>query len=149
MDWGSYEARISQLERASIHMAPVRFAPAADHVSAYFPVELLRLRQKAHLCVRHIAASLDKGRMELEDFNICFTQCLTIASFELRHGFVAKWPAFVLLFHKMFGDAVLPWLPSLFLAALGQGGIPRPQFDLDEVLNFHERHPVASLPKYG
>ena len=40
-------------------------------------------------------------------------------------------------------------LPSLFLAALGQQAVPRPQFDLDEVLNFHQRHPVASLPKYG
>ena len=150
MDWGSYEARISWAERSAIQMAPLRVMPAPDHVNAYFPYELLRARREAHVYVTGISTSLGKRRMELDDFNICFTQCLTIASFELRHGFIASWPAFALLFHKIFGDAVLPWLPSLFLAALGQEGIPCPQFDLDEVLNFHARHPVAiNLDKYA
>lgn len=149
MDWSAYEERISFLERSAIQLAPLRVMLTPDHVNAYFPYELLRLRREAHAYVTSIVFSLGKRRMELEDFDICFTHCLAIANFELRHGLVASWPGFALLFHKMFGDAVLPWLPSLFLEALGQGHLPRPQFDLDEVLNFHERHPVASLPKYG
>ncbi len=149
MDWSSYEARISPLERASIHMAPMRKRPLAKEPFTYFPAELMAARFKAHAHVDYIAESLAKGHLTLEVTNIRFAECLVLASFELRHRLVESWPGFALLFHKMFGAAVLPWLPSLFLAAVGQAHIPRPQFELDEVLNFHERHPVASNRIYG
>ena len=149
MDWGAYELRSSALERASIHLAPIKQVPSSAHVSAYFSDELFQARWKANVQVSNISAALAKGKLDVEIANVRFAECLAIASFELRHGFIASWPAFALLFYKMFGDAVLPWLPSLFLAALGQGTVPRPQFELEEVLNFHQRHPVASIGKYG
>ena len=149
MDWAGYEERISWAERSAIQLAPLLVMPTPDHVSAYFSDELFQARWKAHVQVSNISAALAKGKLDVEIANVRFAECLAIASFELRHGFIASWPAFALLFYKMFGDAVLPWLPSLFLAALGQGTVPRPQFELEEVLNFHQRHPVASIGKYG
>lgn len=149
MDWSSYEERISWAERSAIQLAPLTIRPTPNHVNAFFPYELLRARWRAHGQVENVKLRMLNRGLGLESANLCFTEILAIASFELRQGFVSSWPAFALLFHKIFGDAVLPWLPSLFLAALGQAEIPRPQFDLDEVLNFHARHPVASLPKYG
>jgi hypothetical protein len=136
MDWSSYEARISPLERASIQAAPVRERPLEKEPFTYFPAEIVTARWKAHVQVPFIAESLAKGYLELEVVNVRFAECLVIACFELRHRLVESWPAFAMLFHKMFGPAVLPWLPSLFLAAVGQANIPRPQFELEEVLNF-------------
>jgi hypothetical protein len=149
MDWSSYEERISPLERASIHAAPVRQRPFEKEPFTYFPAEIVTARWKAHGQVPFIAESFAKGYLDLEVVNYHFSQCLVIACFELRHRLVESWPAFALLFHKMFGSAVLPWLPSLFLAAVGQAHIPRPQFELEEVLNFHTCHPVASNRIYG
>jgi hypothetical protein len=149
MELAGYEVRISAVERAGIQAAPVRELALAGEVFSYFPAEIVALRRKAHVQVPFIAESLAKGHVGLEVANIRFAECLAIAGFELSHGFVSSWAGFVLLFYKMFGPAVLPWLPSVFLAAVGQDGCPRPQFDLDEVLNFHQCHSVGSRRKFG
>jgi hypothetical protein len=138
MDWLVYEQRLSPLERASIQAAPVVNRPLADEPFTYFSAELLVARWKAHAHLSFIAESLAKGHLDLETTNIRFAQCLSLACFELRLGFITSWPAFALLFHKLFGEAVGPWLPSLFLAAVGQANMPRPQFDFDEVLAWHK-----------
>ena len=143
MDWAGYEARISALERASIQAAPVRKRALEKEPFTYFSAELVAARWKAHGQVPFITESLAKGHLTLEVANTRFAECLGVACFELRHGCVESWPGFALLFHKMFGPAVVPWLPSLFLAAVAQAHVPRPQFDLEEVLAFLPKLPKA------
>ncbi len=143
MDWSSYEARLSPLERASIQAAPVVQRPLENESFTHLPVELVVARWMAHEPVIAIAGSLARGGLALEVKNTRFAECLAIACFELRFRCVESWPGFALLFHKMFGPAVWPWLPSLFLAAVAQAHMPRPQFDLDEVLGFLEKLPKA------
>ena len=79
MDWADYEARISPLERASIHMAPMRKRPLAKEPFTYFPAELMAARFKAHAHVDYIAESLAKGHLTLEVTNIRFAECLVLA----------------------------------------------------------------------
>ena len=55
---------------------------------------------------------------------------------ELRHKTVTGWPGFALLMRKMLGDEIVPWLPSLFLAAVALPDVEAPDFDLDEVMDF-------------
>ena len=46
------------------------------------------------------------------------------------------WPGFALLMRKILGDAIVPWLPSLFLSAVAMPDVEAPDFDLDEVMEF-------------
>jgi hypothetical protein len=139
--WAEYGTRISAMERANIAAAPVVFGALAREPHSYISLEILQARGRAHVQVPFIAASLAKGHLDVNIANIRFAECLVIASFELRHRLVESWPGFALLFHKMFGPAVQPWLPALFLAGLAQPGCLRPQFDLEEVLGFLQRTP--------
>jgi hypothetical protein len=134
----SYQSRISDLERVSIHAAPIVHRPLPKEPLTHFSADLVTARFKAHVHVPQIAASIAAGHVSLHVTNVCFAECLALACFELRHGFVASWPGFAVLFHKLFGVGVVPWLPSLFLAVLGQPAMPRLQFDLEEVLRFVE-----------
>jgi hypothetical protein len=134
--WRAYEAQISELERASIQAAPVLQRPTQSETFTYFSSELAVARWRAHARVPQLAAALSGGNLNLEVVNVRFAECLAIAIFELRHGFIASWHGFAVLFHQMLGPAVLPWVPSLFLAAVGQANVTRPQFDLGEVLGF-------------
>ncbi len=143
MLWNSYERRISALEAASIQAAPVMERALENEPLTYFPADIIVARWRAHAQVPFIAESLAKANLDLELPNVRFAQCVQLACFELRYRLVESWPAFVLLFHKMLGPAVLPWLPSLFLAAVGQPQTPRPQFDLEEVLAFLHNLPEA------
>ena len=140
LDWSSYEARISALEKASIQAAPVLLRPLAGEPFTYFPAELVVARWKAHGRVLYIAErlaqSLAKANVADESVTPHFAECLSLACFELRNRCVESWPGFALVFHKMFGPAIWPWLPSLFLAAVALPHTPRPEFDLEEVLGF-------------
>ena len=136
MDWSSYAANLSALERASIQAAPVLQRPLENEPFTYFSAELVVARWKAHARVSYIAESLAKGSGVAEGAPPHFAECLGLACFEMRHACIETWHGFALLFHKMFGPAILPWLPSLFLAAVGLPNMPRPEFDLEDVLEF-------------
>ncbi len=90
----SYQTRISDLERVSIHAAPVVHRPAPKEPLTHFSAALVIARFKAHVHVPQIAASLAAGHVGLHVTNVCFAECLALACFELRYGFVASWPGF-------------------------------------------------------
>ena len=120
----------------------MQFAPLDGEPETYCPVEILQARWKAHAGLDYLASVVRRGGADLAFNSACFGQCLKLAVFELRHRLVQSWAGFALLFFKVFGDCIRPWLASLFLAALAQRGVPRPDFDLDEVLAFATAFPL-------
>ncbi len=131
----SYAARISEVERVLIQHSPVAVMPGTVAESAYLPPELQIKRYYAHLVLPRLSGLLRKG-LDLDVNAEGFGLALQVAAAELRLQTVAGWPGFALLMHKMLGDAILPWLPSLFLAATALPGIAAPAFDGDEVRQF-------------
>ena len=138
--WASYEHRISGAERACIANSPV------THSSAVSGTSLLEIgfdlgRKNEHTLVPDVREKLDRLGADLLVNDEAYGTCMRLAAFELRNENVTSWPAFALLFRKMLGDRVVPWLPSLFLGAVGIAGVPKVEFDLEEVLGFRELDP--------
>ena len=135
--WASYEQRISDAERACIANSPVTLngmGSGASLLEAGFDLA----RQSEHTLVPHLRERLDRLGADFKLNDEVYGTCMRLAAFELRNGNVIGWPAFALLFRKMLGDRVIPWLPSLFLGAVGTADMPRVEFDLDEVLGFRK-----------
>ena len=135
--WASYERRISDSERACIANSPAILSSTVSGASL-LETGLDLARQSEHTLVPHVREKLDRLGANFKLNDKVYGTCMRLAAFELRNGNVTSWPAFALLFRKMLGDCVIPWLPSLFLGAVGTAGVPRVKFDLDEVLGFRE-----------
>jgi hypothetical protein len=142
--WLEYALRVSSEERFAILMAPMCAPPVAEEWCAVIPLDVQRLRFREHeRTITIVNALRAKGAGEPE----AFVGAMKLAAFELRHRLVVSWPGFALLFVKLLGVEYAPLFPSLFLAALGQPGVPKPDFDLDEVMGFQAHiAPPPCLP---
>ena len=128
----AYASRISEVERLLIAHSPVAVMPGTVAESAYLPPELQMKRYYAHLVLPRLSGLLRKG-LDLDVNPEGFGLAVQVVAVELRLQTVAGWPGLALLMHRMLGDAILPWLPALFLAATALPGIAAPAFDGDEV----------------
>lgn len=140
VDWAEFKLRISDVERVMIALAPVLVRPLRDEPHVHCPYALALARFNAHTQVPFYAVRIAGGKLAINSTEKRFTECLSVAVFELRHQTVAGWPGFALLMQRLFGDNIAPWLPALFLAAIAQPAMPRPDFDLDEVLAFSQQY---------
>ncbi len=135
--WASYERRISDAERACIASSPVTLSSTVSGASL-LETGIDLARRSEHTLVPHVRERLDRLGADFLVNDEVYGTCMRLAAFELRNGNVKSWPAFALLFRKMLGDRVIPWLPSLFLEAVGTAEMPRVELDLEEVLGFRE-----------
>ena len=133
--FASYESRISNEERVLIRLSPVERPTGDRQRLAYFPVELDRIRYEAQSCIGVLRGRLQAG-LDLKINSEAYGLALRVAAVELRHKTVTGWPGFALLMRKMLGDQIVPWLPSLFLAAVALPDVEAPDFDLGEVMEF-------------
>lgn len=134
----AYESRLTDLERTLIRLSPLLQPPSHAQRLAPWPVAQEQARYDLHMSVPRLRGLLLKGpdlRLHPEAFGLA----LGLGAFELRNSTIHGWPGFVLLMHKILGDAIVPWLPSLFLAAVALPDVVAPEFDLDEVLRFARR----------
>lgn len=136
IDFAALEARLTPLERAVIAHSPVTQRPEPEAESAFLPAVAQEARYAAHQVIPRLRGELGKGldlRLRPEAFG------LALAEAELRHRTVVGWPGFALLMRKLMGEAIVPWLPALFLAAVALPDAEAPAFDLAEVLGFGRR----------
>lgn len=131
----SYESRISNEERVLIRLSPVERPAGGWQRLAYFPVQLDRIRYEAQSCIGVLRGRLQAG-LDLRINSEAYGLALRIAAVELRHKTVKGWPGFALLMRKMLGGEIVPWLPSLFLAAVALPDVAAPEFDFHEVMEF-------------
>ena len=134
-NWAHLETRISNAERVLIRLSPIARPMEDRQRLAYFPAELDRIRYEAQSCIGALRGMLGRG-LDLKTNSDAYGLALRVAAVELRHKTVTGWPGFALLMRKMLGDAIVPWLPSLFLAAVALPDVAAPDFDLAEVLAF-------------
>ena len=136
--WNDFASRLTDLERTLIGLSPVLQPPSPVQRLAPWPVALEQARYDMHMVVPRLRGLLVKGpdlRLHPEAFGLA----LGLGAFELRNSTIHGWPGFALLMHKILGDPIVPWLPSLFLAAVALPGMEAVDFDLDEVLGFPGR----------
>ncbi len=65
-----------------------------------------------------------------------YGQALELSAFLLRNGLVTRWPAFAIAMHRTVGDAIVPWLASLYLSAVTLPTLRLSCEDAEEALDF-------------
>ena len=139
--WIAYEAHLSDEERKYIQESPVQLLDRMPEGLDGWQESLWLARHSEHTMVPHLRKSLmEQGRV-LKHNSDCYGMMMRLAAFEIRNRSVTSWECFALLFFKMFGEDVVPWLPSLFLGAVGFEQEHRPTFTLEEIYDFREKSP--------
>lgn len=134
--WGEYAKRLANDEKLLIARSPVSLPPDNLQQLALWPQALEMGRYGEHMLVPALRRDLARG-LQLPANSDSYGLALRIGAFEIRNGAIRSWPGFALFMRKVLGDRIVPWLPSLFLAAIALPDIVEPpEFELREVLDF-------------
>ena len=137
--WSEYERQLTDAERAYILRSPAGYSLNLEGLALWQQgIELAR--QSEHMLVPSIIKALEERGILLKLNSDAFGLAARLAAFEIRHKTVESWPAFALLFRKMLGEKVIPWLPALYLAAHGFSDVNREIPDLAAVLDFRNNY---------
>ena len=134
--WSSYERSLTDAERALILRSPAFAEPEIYKGIPLWQQSREIARYSEHMLVPAITKSIDELGLALIHNADTYGLALRLAAFELRNEHVTRWPAFALLFRKMLGEKAVPWLPSLYLAAIGLEPNWRNDADFEDVVRF-------------
>ena len=139
--WIAYEAHLTEEERSYIQQSPVQLMDQKPDGLDSWQEGLWLARHSEHTLIPHLRKSLVENGRAFKTNSDCYGLLMRLAAFEIRNHRVTNWECFALLFLKMFGDEVLPWLPSLFLGAVGLEQESQPNFTLEEIYDFRQKSP--------
>jgi hypothetical protein len=141
--WSGFERSLSDAERAYILRSPANRLPSAYSGMSLWEQGIEQARVSEHMLVPGIVKSLDEKGRELKVNSDGYGLAMRLAQFEIRNSFVTSWPAFALLFRKMLGPEIVPWLPSLYLGAImalhGNSAV----IDLIDIVSFRDEFAVG------
>ena len=136
--WTMLAQRLQNDERLLIARSPVLQPPVLGQQSSFWSETLEMSRYEAHMSIPRLKGLLRQG-LNIHHNSEAYGLALKLGGFELRNNGIRGWPGFALLLRKLLGDAITPWLPSLFLAAVALPDLADvPEFDLEEVLSFRQ-----------
>ena len=136
--WSDYERSLTQAERACIVHSPSTTQSHAANQKNLWSQGLELARVGEHMLLPAIRQSIDENGISLAVNAEAFGLAMRLAAFEVRNTRMTRWPAFALLFRKLLGENAIPWLPALWLGALGLQPDLDIKVDLNDVNSFRE-----------
>lgn len=136
-----YETKLTENERAYILASPTTLETEIPFTRDW-NYSLAIARQSEHMAIPYIRKDLQDRGNKLIHNSDCYGMLMRLAAFEIRNEKVKNWECFALLFFKIFGKDIVPWLPSLFLGAVVLEQVQHPAFSLEEIYYFRENSPA-------